>query len=324
MPKFHLIVAAMVLANGSLTFAFATVQLDDRVYSLEEIIAQIEMNEKLYQNLDVTVESKYEHQHKNGAGQDTILDRRSTFRFVQQGEFYKFTRNEVESTHRTGVMRPKFAVAYDGQQSRLMMTKQPRPGSKDKETVTSEVKAGRFELPVPFCPHTELMSILARGVPLSVWLRGGEDLKSHPKVDSMYRDGIINNRTTFLGRDTVNGLRCIKLCNEVILLETGAAGTVRHFWLAEDRNFIPVRMVGYSSSFSKDKKTAEAVVSELKEVEPDVWFPMKFHRDVYDAFFMKVRGEHVLGNVEDWQVKKITLNPKFEKAFFERIALPED
>jgi hypothetical protein len=155
-----------------------------------------------------------------------------------------------------------------------------------------------------------------------VWLTGGEVLANHPEASNEQKEKKRVTKFILEGSETVDGLECVKLRCDIWDPSRNVVNTRRVLWIAKDRNFIPIKSVGYLPRCSEDYPISEARAFEFKEVEPGVWLPMKYHRTIYSDYDLMKEKKHIKSNVEDWEVKRVSLHPNYGKEFFSRVDIP--
>ena len=87
-------------------------------------------------------------------------------------------------------------------------------------------------------------------------------------------------------------------------------------WLAEDRNYIPVRLVGYTFRFSRDVPVGIGTVSQWRQLKPSIWFPLEVRVTAFDKFKVQREGKHEPIWQQDCTVQEVSLEPKHDVAFF--------
>jgi hypothetical protein len=127
---------------------------------------------------------------------------------------------------------------------------------------------------------------------------------------------------SYQGKDTFNDLKCHKVLVKVILVKSNEAHDAGEYWLAEDRNYLPVRHLTHTYRFSKDTPTGEAVVHKLSEVKPCVLFPVEVEVTAYNKFRIKKNGKPELQWRERYTVERVDLSPKHGRKFFTDVVFP--
>jgi hypothetical protein len=115
--------------------------------------------------------------------------------------------------------------------------------------------------------------------------------------------------------DVVDDLRCevVSVAYYNVVGEKAELSSESHFWLAVDRNYLPVRLE--SSSHPWEGRTAE-----LFELAPDVWLPRRF---VLTSHSIK-DSRRTVEFVREYEVLRCVLNPQLPDPFFQGEAIPFD
>ena len=104
--------------------------------------------------------------------------------------------------------------------------------------------------------------------------------------------------------------------------QDGRARTRREFWLAEDRNLIPVRILSFHDRDSDFLPTSEAVVEDWLQVQPGVWYPRKASVKRYNSILLRREDKQVLAWRMDFDVQSVELNPEAEALQFTQFDFP--
>jgi hypothetical protein len=107
-----------------------------------------------------------------------------------------------------------------------------------------------------------------------------------------------------------------------VLLKSGQPHDGRMFWLAEDRNYLPVRELAYTYRFSKDRPVGQAVADDVREIKPGVWFPFKAEVTAYDKIQIQRTGRREVRWKERYVVERADLAPKYDREFFSKADFP--
>jgi hypothetical protein len=294
---------------------------------LEDLIELVRQNELLYQNIDVTVRKKWEQDRSiaarvgpiitpNGTLQGKPLCRsNATRRYVAQGELYRH--EETSQTWGVHDEAPETFVemgAYDGDISRGRMD------------LIGNIITGKYEFGGPIRAHGFFGLFGGNHVPLSVWLGGERALRAYPRAKFWLRPDV-DHVAQYKGRAEFQGLGC----HVVWLLRYWKKGkphtseAIAHvvYWLAEDRNLIPVRYQSYKYQWSRTVPITEGMVREWTELQPGIWFPKHVVIDALDESSLVKRGERVHSWRCEWFVDAVSLNPNHDVSFFRDIPFPE-
>ena len=278
---------------------------------LEEVILNVEANERLYANLEVITRADYRfHGDTKGwpPGISLWLAKTDRYRTISQAGLL-YTHQTQSGMSTKGKSDPETDISgYDGLLTRRI--------SQDVANIYHE----RHELCAVFRPHTYLLTKAHVCLPLSIWLRGGAGLRAHPSA-GYYQD--TDHRVVFQAEEAIDGLRCFKLRGETWMKRDGKRYLLglRSVWLAPERNYLPIK-----TEFYTDDKEAVAcevgTVEDLREVKPGIWFPFRRTITVYDDLESTATNK-VLSNVETSTVEKLDLEPNYPLAQFRDIPIPD-
>ena len=96
----------------------------------------------------------------------------------------------------------------------------------------------------------------------------------------------------------------------------------RHeLWLAEDRNYLPVRKRYYTLRWSTLRPIVEGAVDELRELKPGVWFPFAAHLTSYQPIALQ-GGRQLVQWRWKYQVVDASLDPHYAAACFRDLDFP--
>jgi hypothetical protein len=107
-----------------------------------------------------------------------------------------------------------------------------------------------------------------------------------------------------------------------VLVKSGEPHDGEEYWLAKDRNYLPVRLLAYTYRFSKDMPVGEGVVHKFREIKPGVWFPSDVEVTAYNKFKIQQEGRRELQWRERYTIKRVNLDPKYDREFFAKVAFP--
>lgn len=127
-------------------------------------------------------------------------------------------------------------------------------------------------------PHSIVLRLGSGNLPLSEYIAGKHHLGQA--------------RVSHLGTHTVSGLQCHQLRVEE-QSETGEIEIVREFFLAEDRNYFPVRVVTYSIRDSNKIPSRIASIDKFVEMSPGRWFPARGSCTGFDKTRIRNNQEQV-------------------------------
>jgi hypothetical protein len=294
-----LAVAAFVMPLCSMAPAGGALTIGD-------ITSNVQRYERLYENHDVALRYDYTIGDRQpmsfASGRKEIIGSHSHVRYVNQGNLFRVERrgdNVVDNEKLSANMIRTFAgektIAYE-------------------QDAIANIVQGRHESADRMRPHVLLLRD-GLPVPLSTYLSGTEALAAHPR--SKLRDGM-TVRSEYVGDAEFLGLKCHKVWITASYQEIGDHHRWE-LWLAEDRNFLPVRMFGWTFNISADLPMSEGEVTGLREVDVDTWFPIEARVTAYDAVALKQDHSQRMQWRAEYSVEDVSLDPHYDAAFFANI-----
>jgi hypothetical protein len=283
--------------------------------TVPEIIEKVTANERLYENIDVSV--LFRHQDPTAEQLTPVEQPGSTLFFTstQQSEIRYVGQNGRFRVDRKGVAQSghkKFSLdrrwAFDGKVTRLL----------DGGNLGNIVQ-GRKEDENVMRPHMLLLRFMPFQVPLSTYLSGHEAMKAHPGGHWEANHFL---QVSYRGEEEYKGLRCHRVWITTSIPEKKPYDR----WdllLAEDRNFIPVHNVGYTFQFSERVPLLEASVTEWTEIEEGIWFPKATEVQSYDRWTVKAEGVKKPTWRHELDVKEVSLDPQFDLTYFQDVPFPD-
>ncbi len=280
--------------------------------TLEDIIENVRRSEALYENLDVVIHTEYEIGDREPAQFDQgaeVLKSSSRVHYVRQDGLFRLDRTgSSHDTERT--LSLDRVRAYDGGTTRGV-----------EGTKVANIIQGRQDDKDLVRPHMLLLrNTLHCKAPLSVYLTGTEAMRSHP--DSHW-EGDLSLRNTYLGEADFNGLRChrVRITTHV---PAGPPDDSFELWLAEDRNYLPIRRFGFTFRYSENVPIGEGVVTALREIAPNIWFPTAAEMTVYDGIELQRSGRRDrVANRTTYAVEEVSLTPRYNLAYFRDVTIPD-
>ncbi|HUY36869.1 MAG TPA: hypothetical protein VMV69_29390 [Pirellulales bacterium] len=280
--------------------------------TLADIIENVRRNEAIYENLDVVIHSEYDIGDrapvKFGNGSAEVLSDNKRLRYVRQGGMFRLDRtgSSVDTERTVSGDRVR---AYDGETTRGV----------DGNTVANLIQ-GKQDDPDLVRPHMFLLRDTSHSMaPLSTYLSGTEAMKSHPEGFWTNDHSLAN---TYEGEADFMGLRCHRV-RITTVLSSGDAHDSWELWLAEDRNYLPVRMLAFTFHVSADTPVGDGAVTDLREIEPNVWFPFAADVTAYDLVVMKREGKRAIRWRRKYWVEDVSLDPHYDLAYFRDVTIPD-
>lgn len=279
--------------------------------NVSEIIQNVRSNEELYQNIEVIFHKEYRLRNQADWIMDNaITSSDGTHRTVLQNgmlfssNYEKKTFSESKTNQRTRLH------AYDGEKTRVINGR------------IVNIHVGKVGNPYQFRPHTWLLSLARMSFPLSLWLQGGEELQLQPFA-GIYRDLIQD--VTFEKVEELDGIQCFVLRSVLCGKQSPKeVDTIRYVWLAPEKNYLPVKTVGYAPAYSKEMPLEVGIASTFREIAPGISLPFRYEITVYDEYALRSMNKHIVSNSEVGVIEKAELNPQYPTSFFRDIPIPDD
>lgn len=283
--------------------------------TLEELIELVRQNELLYANIDVSMRDSFVSFAERTGGKGRagpfelrpIIDDEVADRFVLQDGWLRYD-HKSSFTYENGEKDSLRAInAFDGETTRILT------GG------IANIVRGSKPVGIPIRPHGVLLRMNGRSEHLSAFLAGDEAIA---RDGYGYTDDITVRSTEYVGTAHYQGLRCHVVRSIVRIRKTGEIANHGDLWLAEDRNFIPVRLVGYEHRISASEPTGEGMVLEWKELQPGIWFPMRAVSTSLDQRIALLKGKRQPGWRREYVIESVSLEPKHPRSFFQDVPIP--
>ena len=224
---------------------------DDRL--MLQIIENVRANEILYKDVEIVLEKRYTLGNPKHPLEIMLKEDKLKSRFVlQQGLVYfggERTASNLKGEHHNGTS----FHGWDGENMR-MVDNGKIANITDKKTVNSGIWKGSA--------HTILLSRQNVFFPLSTLLAGTKETKKQPGFAKYDVD------SQLIGEVTMDGLRCFKV--RICIWTTGEARPPQDrgidIWLAQDRNYLPIRMEFQSGRMGRGIPEFVGEVGELKQI----------------------------------------------------------
>lgn len=302
----------MVIFFDSPNFAYSDEQL-------QAIIENLRENEKLYENVEIRWREIYRKKYYPEIEKaDVPKSSDIEGRWVRQNEmFYLNFEGQLTGPpadpKQTGVHNQK---GYDGELTRFLQLRHNYIGN---------IIKGPAHDYRGFDPHTIPLRWARTAVPLSTFLGGRDAILAHPRG---VQGDVVQNlfpTSSYAGEENLNGLRCHKITldhvrNKGTSKERTSAR--RDFWLAIDRNYLPVKVESYNYFYSKEIPIEEAVLENLQEIQPGIWFPFLSSITVMDGITLREEKKTVVSWKRDYIVTEASLNPEYDVNFFRKVEFP--
>lgn len=289
--------------------ALATAPSNTDETALSDIISKLEDNERLFRNLDVTIDYKNENAAVT-PGDTPAKDGEAIFyakqsaviRNVTQGRMYRVDREGIVQTTNGDFSLDRIRA------SDIWKTRTIEQGVKQND------KDGRIGDPILVAPHMQLLRFMQFQVPLSVYMSGSKAMRAFPAAawDSSYELDV-----TYQGEETIDGLKCCRVWITTII---GKAPCDRwELWLSRDRNYFPCKIVGRTFRWSETVPVGEGTATDWREVEPGVWYPYETKFTAFDKERIAKSGVQMPTWTERTTTTKINLHPALPISFFEEL-----
>jgi hypothetical protein len=283
---------------------------------LREIIDNVRTNEALYQNIEVRMVDQYRiidrkpsvNKIGEGVGHEKgTIDK--DVRYVAQNGMFR-VEVEGECTTSGPTLSEDRIAMFDGESTRLL----------DQKKVGNIIVGRRNDVNA-VRPHMLLLHDSFPVVALSVYLQGHAAMLAVPDAGW---DPAFTQEVTYQGEADFQALKCHKVALTTRVPHDGAKAESSRveLWLAEDRNYIPVRLMVYNLGWSRELACTEGSVSAFREVREGVWFPAEASVLRYaDAALHYKKRQEPYGRYT-YHVKDVSLNPKYDVAFFRDLTFP--
>ncbi len=295
------------IAIISLVFSVDTLS-GQTVGSMSELVENVRSNELLYDNLEVRLRSTYRLGKPDFPRPEYAVSGESSARFVYQ-EGMLYLRIDYETKDQEGVaQRSDVLQGFDGKTTRLL-----------EQSVLANIREGKVVQTRLFRPHCLILERAGVSFPLSTYLRGGKDLRAL----SPYK-----NATTLIrleGVEVIDGLRCSKV-RIGYHLDSWKPGEedVRYLWLAQERNYLPVRTEFFQHPHREGVRPGEVGTStDFREISPGVWFPFRSSLIIYTGLSIAAGQPLVMFNATEFTIDEAKLDPSYDVSLFQDIPFPD-
>jgi hypothetical protein len=295
-------VVLIMAANGT---------LQGQEVRLAEIIENVRRNEALYGDLDVAMHTLYDIGDRKPiifkSARTEIIRIDVDTHFVSQDGKFRLQVTEKSTDIKGEKVGGKTRV-FDGRRTQAL------DGS------VANVMEYRSEDSQFVRPHMLLLRSTRVGVPLSTYLQGYAAIR---EVQGKQWNADSSSEVSYLGTAEFQSLHCHRVALTEYVQGESEPNNRRELWLAEERNYLPVRLLSWTFRHSKETPILDGSVDELREVKPGIWFPILTHVSRYDSGMLKREGAQRLQWKEEYVVKDVSLDPDYDMAFFRELTLPE-
>jgi hypothetical protein len=282
---------------------------------LKDIIVNIRANERLYKNLDVVIHYEYVDSQEWLSYQEGFLPikqevidiryvkQEGMFHLAVQGIVHRMASEQKEET----VARNKILL-FDGNTSRALQ------GNR------ANIIAGPTLDKDMISPHMLIIKTGGYPVPLSTYMEGHQAMLAYR---GLKWDPGIHIHTESQGEEVIDNHLCQKVAIKHVIAANGYLHSAWVFWLATDRNYLPLRCEAYAYNDSKTIPAGQAVSRDLREIAPGVWFPHEVICTRYNWRTLRDHQRQELGWRERFTVKSVSLEPHYPVAFFRDLKIPD-
>lgn len=277
--------------------------------TMTKIVENVRANEALYCNIETVIHKTYKLGRPKILIDDFTKTESRKSRVVLQGELTYLRIDGHSEAVGKASQNLDTLQGYDGLTTRVV-----------EQDAFANIHDGKFtDYRIGHAdPYTMQFQRFGIGIPLSTFLQGTPGIRKQKGFEKH------NLEVTFEGEEVVDGLRCQKVrCRSWPDSWEGPTDSVGHWdlWLAVDRNYLPIRNELF---LGRMKGQAEQIwrYSDLREISPGVWFPMRASLVVYDKLWFNEDHKLVVNNSEEYVVEKAVLDPRYDISLFRDIPIP--
>ncbi len=282
---------------------------------LAEVVAKVHEQELRYADLEVKARVSYTHLGSDMFTEGITADETKADYSVLQGTNAYFTEHGRYATlgGDRGVLNQ--VVAFDGQWTRLV-----RSVGDEKEPAYASLRKGgggkaegRHDGVPVLRPHTLLVR--------DDWIYGPlADLLVSPWHDKINK---YRSRFRYCGDEVLDGHPCVKLRMEVAIGEGEPPGSFRAYWLATDRNYIPIKEETYVGNIELQPMPGGiSRCDDFRELAPGLWYPFRSTLLSFDNWQHMAQRRLTLNWRRVYEVESATLSPAVDVALFRDVILP--
>lgn len=285
-----------------------------------ELIPQIVAAEARYGNIDVRYTRKYEK--PSAVHSQDPASWTSTYHVVAQEILRRDDRTYEAQMAGGGAAQASLSQSmFDGVDARFLHIQ-------DGKKTGSILMNHKGEIGNRFHPH-RILEFSGMNVPLSIRLQGYDDYPIEPRV-VRERGQMVTKivpikfpSVQWIGEEEVRGLRCIMVALTNIHETRKIPATRIEFWLAKDRNWLPIRRAYFHLPYSDSIATSEAMADDMRELAPGVWFPFHAVETVFNPDVIKSEKRQELRYKLETTVESVSLEPQYPLEFFRDLAFPD-
>ena len=282
---------------------------------LDEVVARVREQERRYEDLEVEARVAYRHVGTDRFMEGIITEQSNELRSVLRGELAYFTGKGSSITAGGDRSEGAGLQAFDGRWTRGFF-RNSQGGRENHFASLRKGGGGKSEgrhdgIPV-LRPHTFLVRDDYIYGPLSELLVS----PWHDKVNK-YR-----LRFRYCGEEVLDGHPCVKIRGDVLIGEGDRPHNSMAFWLATDRNYLPIKMEQHGGNFGfQSTPTGIYRSDDLREIARGVWYPFRSTLLAFNMWDIAKR-RLTLSWRREYEVKSATLSPRRDEALFREVVVP--
>ena len=284
---------------------------------LADVVAKVHEQELRYVDLEVKARVEYEKLGMDLLMEGVFTGQKQDERSVVRGSLAYFTTRGGYSTLGGQRSEGNEVQAFDGQWTRTLR----RSAHDDqKEQIYASLRKGgggkaegRHDgIPV-LRPHTFLVR--------DDWLHGPlADLLVSPWHDKRNK---YRSRFRYCGEEVLDGHPCVKLRMEVTTGEGKPPSSFRAFWLATDRNYIPIKLEHYGGNFGLPPMPGGiSRCDNFREISPGLWYPFRSTVLSFENWQHMAQRRLTVNWRRVYEVESAALSPVVDVALFHEVVLP--
>lgn len=287
---------------------------------IDTIIRNVAENESLYENIEVHWTEIYNKPYYHpGLKLDVPQAERFKYRSVRQdGMFFLDKDGEIVGPpDDPSTWRESRRKGFDGKFTRWLEFRHGNVGN---------IVAGPAHDWQIMHAHTIPLRWKRTAVPLATFLRGRDAILAHPRGQESDVPMGLNPTSSYDGEEVINGLACHRIKVEHVRPdgESGSKVTAhRMLWLAVDRNYLPVKSVGFSYFYSRELPIETSSVADIREIAKGIWFPFQAEISVFDGIALLEQKASILSWRREYLVTEVALSPSYDVEFFRDVQFPD-
>jgi thiol-disulfide isomerase/thioredoxin len=285
---------------------------------LEEVVARVREQERRYADLEAVTSMTYKHVGTGLFMEGIITDQTRMEHSVVRGDLTSFNPRGEYATAGGDHTEEAEVQAFDGAWTRGFRRLKQDDQKDQRSAWLQKGGGGKVEgrgggIPA-IRPH-----MLGLGVGEGINGPLGDFLVS-PWLDKVNRYPL---RFRYCGEEELDGHPCVKLRGDVSVRDREPPRTFMAFWLAADRNFIPIKVEHYGGNFGlRPIPAGIARCDDLREIAPGLWFPFRSAHVAFDDWIPAAQGRIILSWRRDYAVESARLSPGVADALFHDVVVP--